>query len=103
MACMKQRHSLSGDSSNTTNFSRQLSVRYLSGIFELSTFWDSRHYQRHRLFMGKFLKASRKLVEDLGIECYTPPHTVIQSPPIFSDADGVDNLILAILTGIETV
>ena len=53
--------------------------------------------------MGNFFDKGRKLAEDVGIAQFTPPNTVIQSPPLSSDIKGVDNLILALLTGMETV
>ena len=45
---------------------------------------------------------SRELAEDLGVESSTPG-TIIQPPPIPSDADGLDNLILSVLSGTELV
>lgn len=75
-----------------------VAIRYLCGILELPTFWQETYYEDHCPIADKLIKRTVKVLEDIGVS----PHSIDVKYPIPEDTEGIDRLVCATLTGVQT-
>ncbi|PVF96970.1 hypothetical protein CPB86DRAFT_474768 [Serendipita vermifera] len=68
-------------------------IRYLGGILQLPTFWESRNYEQHKYTVTTLLRKLLHCIKETGIE-----H---RGEELFCDREGIDILVDATLHGIQ--
>ncbi|KAJ6572088.1 hypothetical protein B0H19DRAFT_1231662 [Mycena capillaripes] len=89
---------VAADCPGTSNFSSRISIRYLGGILELSSFWVQTG-SFYESVVRKILVKTKTLLEDLGLDSPDIDPTIAIAE---ADTEGIDILCQALVLGVRS-